>query len=140
MRMLALDVGNRRIGLAACDSGESVAVPVATIEHTSHARDIEAILAAAAERQVDRIVVGMPLSLSGDMGPQARKVARFVQKLAAETDTPVEAVDERYSTAEALRLMAEAGAGRPRERGRVDAAAAAVILQSYIDSRRSMTA
>ena len=138
--MLALDVGNRRIGLAACDSGESVAVPVATIEHTSHARDIEAILAAAAERQVDRIVVGMPLSLSGDMGPQARKVARFVQKLAAETDTPVEAVDERYSTAEALRLMAEAGAGRPRERGRVDAAAAAVILQSYIDSRRSMTA
>ena len=97
-------------------------------------------MAAAAERQVERIVVGMPLSLSGDMGPQARKVARFVEKLAAETDIPVEAFDERYSTAEARRLMAEAGAGRPRERGRVDAAAAAVILQSYIDSRRSMTA
>ena len=140
MRMLALDVGDRRIGLAVCDSGESVATPVATVKHTSHARDIETILAEAAERQAERIVVGMPLSLSGDMGPQARKVARFVEKLAAETDIPVEAVDERYSTAEARRLMAEAGAGRPRERGRVDAAAAAVILQSYIDSRRSMTA
>jgi putative Holliday junction resolvase len=140
LRMLALDVGDRRIGLAVCDSAEALATPVATVEHTSHARDIETILAAAAERQAKRIVVGMPLSLSGDMGPQARKVARFVEKLAAETDIPVEAVDERYSTAEARRLMAEAGAGRPRERGRVDAAAAAVILQSYIDSRRSMTA
>ena len=135
--MLALDVGNRRIGLAVCDSGESLATPIATIEHTSHARDIEAVLAAAAERRVERIVVGMPLSLSGEMGPQALKVARFIEKLAARTDIPVEAVDERYSTAEARRLMAEAGNGRPKERGRVDAAAAAVILQSHIDSRRS---
>ena len=138
--MLALDVGSRRIGLAACDSGELVAMPVDTIEHTSHARDIEAVLAAAAERQIERIVVGMPLSLSGDMGPQARKTARFVEKLAAETDIPVEAVDERYSTAEAERLLAEAEGGRTKERGRVDAAAAAVILQSYIDSRRAATA
>ena len=60
-----------------------MATPVATVKHTSHARDIETILAAAAERQAERIVVGMPLSLSGDMGPQARKVARFVEKLAA---------------------------------------------------------
>lgn len=139
MRMLALDVGSRRIGLAACDSGELLATPVAAIQHTSHARDIEAVLAAAVERQVERIVVGMPISLSGEMGPQARKTARFMEKLAAETDIPVEAVDERYSTAEARRLMAEAGGGRPKERGRVDAAAAAVILQSYIDSRRSAT-
>ncbi len=138
--MLALDVGGRRIGVAACDSGELVATPVAAIEHTSHARAVEAILAAADERRVERIVVGMPLSLSGEMGPQARKTARFMEKLAARTDIPVEAVDERYSTAEARRLMAEAGGGRPRERGRVDASAAAVILQSYIDSRRAATA
>ena len=140
MRMLALDVGHRRIGLAACDSGELLATPVAAIEHTSHARDIEAVMAAATERQVEKIVVGMPLSLQGEMGLQARKVARFIEKLAAETDIPVEAFDERYSTAEARRLMAEAGDGRNKERGRVDAAAAAVILQSYIDSRRASTA
>ena len=138
--MLALDVGHRRIGLAVCDSGESVATPVSTVQHTSHARDIEAVLAAATERQVERIVVGMPISLSGEVGPQARKVARFIEKLAARTYIPVEAFDERYSTAEARRLMAEAGDGRNKERGRVDAAAAAVILQSYIDSRRAATA
>ena len=140
MRMLALDVGSRRIGLAVCDSGELLATPVFTVQHTSHARDIEAVLDAAAERQVERIVVGMPISLSGEMGPQARKVARFIEKLAAQTDIPVQAVDERYSTAEARRLMAKADEARSKERGRVDAAAAAVILQSYIDSRRAATA
>ena len=114
--MLALDVGDRRIGLATCDSGESLATPLTTIGHTSHARDIETILAAASEQQVEQIVVGMPISLSGAMGPQAQKVARFAAKLAAETDIPVEAVDERYSTLEAGRLIAEAGGKRPKER------------------------
>ena len=138
--MMALDLGDKRIGVATCDAGEVLATPLTTIQHTKHQRDIQTILALAVEQNVEQIVVGMPVSLSGDIGPQAKKAGRFAEKLASQADIPVEVADERYSTVDAQRLLYEAGGHGFKDRGRIDSAAAAVILQYYIDSRRARTA
>jgi putative Holliday junction resolvase len=84
------------------------------------------------ELEVERVVVGLPLSLNGEMGPQARRVTRYAQALAQALQVPVELYDERYSTVTAGALLAESGRQR---RVPIDAAAAAVILQEYLESR-----
>ena len=137
MRLLALDVGDRRIGVAISDSLGILASPLATIRRRSEERDMRAVLDLADEREAGGIVVGMPLSLSGERGPQARRVERFRDALAARTRLPVAEHDERYSTAEAERLLRETGADPSKDRARLDAAAAAVILQAYLDANRA---
>ena len=137
MRVMALDVGDKRIGVAVSDSTGLVPTPLTTIGTKSESEDIEAVLLLADEHAVEEIVVGLPLSLSGQRGPQARKVARFAESLSGRAAVPVTMLDERYSTAEAERLLREAGVQPARERARTDAAAAAVILRAYLDSRRA---
>ena len=135
MSVLALDVGDRRIGVAMSEG--LLAAPLTTIERRDEASDFQEILRLAREYGAEEIVVGMPLSLSGDAGPQATRVARFAESLAEKTSVPIVRVDERYSTVEAERLLRDSGVQPSREKARVDAAAAAVILQSYLDSRRA---
>ena len=131
--VLALDVGDRRIGVAACDPTGTLASPVTTIERSLEASDIEAVLGLASERGAAEIVVGMPLSMSGARGRQARKVEAFTRALASAASVPVNVIDERLSSAQAERLMREAGRRPSVNRALVDAAAATVILQAYLD-------
>ena len=134
MSILGLDVGDRRIGVALSEG--LVAVPLTTILRKRDSSAIEEILSLIQEYRADEIVVGMPLSLSGEAGQQAERTARFTEALVRESSIPVSFVDERYTSVEAERLLRESGAKPSRNKARVDAAAAALILQSYLDSLR----
>ena len=137
MTILCLDVGDRRIGLAVSDPGNLIAIPIGALHRTRLDRDISGVLQRAEERDVDELVVGIPISLDGRLGHQARKVGAFVEALRKRTSMPVHGVDERFSTAEAERLLQQAGIQPSRDREKVDAAAAAVILQEYLDGLRA---
>ena len=137
MRALALDVGDRRIGVALSDPTGLIATPLTTITRRGEAEDVDAVLALVSEHEAGEIVVGLPLSLSGHAGPQARRVSHLARSLARKAAVPVETIDERYSTVEAEKRLREAGRRPSRDRARVDAAAAAVILQAHLDSRRA---
>ena len=93
------------------------------------------VLRVALDNDATEIVVGLPLTLAGESRAQAGKVRGFVHELRSKTDLPVTTVDERLSTVQAQRMLRESGSGRSRDRGRLDSAAAAVILQAYLDSR-----
>jgi len=131
-RVMALDIGERRIGVAVSDPSGTLARPHAVIQRRSKVMDFAAVARLVAELEVERVVVGLPLSLNGEIGPQARRVTRYAQALAQALEVPVELYDERYSTVTADALLAEAGRKR---RAPIDAAAAAVILQDYLESR-----
>lgn len=139
--MLGVDLGSRRIGLAISDATATLATPLSVVPRgADHAADHAAILATAREHEAQRIVVGWPRSLSGADGPAARSVRDEVEELraVAGADLPVELYDERFSTVTAARRLRQAGrrnpAGRKKQRESIDAAAAAVILQSYLDA------
>lgn len=135
-RVLGVDLGARRIGLAVSDPSRSVASPHAVLARTGDRRaDHRAIVAAAHEIGATTIVVGMPLSLSGRAGPAARAVREEVDALQAEAGAQIDVVvqDERLTTVVAERALATGGV-RPRaRRGLVDKVAAAVMLQSWLD-------
>ena len=133
---LALDVGERRIGLALSDPSGLLATPLTTIHRTQEAADIDEVLRLAEKHDVENIVVGLPLELSGRRGPQAGRVLAFTRALIDRTAVPVVTVDERYSTVEAERRLRDSGVKPSKDRARVDAAAAAVILESYLDAQR----
>lgn len=134
MRVLGLDVGDRRIGLALSDPLGILASGLGALERRDLERDIQAILALVEEKQVERIVVGLPKRLDGSLGEQARKVQELASSLSEVSPVPVEYWDERLSTVAAQELLRQAGA-KKASRGRVDAAAASVILQGYLDAK-----
>jgi putative Holliday junction resolvase len=135
-RVLALDVGDRRIGVAVSDESGTIASPLATVARGRE--DLAAIGRLVTERQISRLVVGLPTGLSGREGPQATKVRAFAAELAAVLgpDLPIEFWDERLTTTIAERSLIEAGTSRARRRERIDAVAAAVILQGYLEATR----
>jgi putative Holliday junction resolvase len=146
MRILGLDVGERRIGVAAGDSEMRVALPVGVVERIDPAADAAAIARLMEEQKAEALVLGLPISLNGSLGPQAQVVRDFGDQLAARLGLPVEYWDERLSTVEAQRRLApptdrrhnkgsRPAKGRRAPRGRLDALAAAIILQSYLDRR-----
>ena len=143
LRALGLDVGERRIGVAVGGVEEGVAVPVEVIDRNTVADVWETIERHATSRDVDVIIVGMPFSLDGTMGPQAQETAAFVDELRSKVSVVVETWDERYSSVEADRLL-RAASGRRSSRKRnaqlrrtaQDAVAASVMLQSYLDAKR----
>jgi putative Holliday junction resolvase len=134
--LLALDFGERRIGVAASDALASTASPVGVIERTSVAADIARIRELAQRRNARLIVMGLPLNMDGSPGPMARRVRRFASALRRELRMEVHLWDERLSTAEAERALISAGEKRWRRRELRDAVAAALILQSYLDAQR----
>jgi putative Holliday junction resolvase len=156
MRVLALDVGERRIGLAISDPDGRVAVPLETLERRDEDADLRALADLVEREGVQIVVVGLPLSLDGSVGPQAERTQAFARRLAEAVSQPLEMWDERLSTVAAERALAPPGpsggrgrrlprAGerqRPPERrqGARDALAATLILQAYLDSRRRPSA
>lgn len=136
MRLLGLDIGDRRVGIAVGDPTGLLATAERVLKRVSIAKDVAALAQMARDYEAEAIIVGLPLHLDGREGDQAKSVRRFVERLKEWIDVPVIYWDERLSTVGARRLLIEAGL-RPAERAaRLDAAAAAVILQSYLDSRR----
>ena len=136
MRILALDVGESRIGLALSDPTGLLASPIDAIDLDGHEPAYEKAARRASGMELSEIVVGMPYSMSGERGRQAGRVVAFVRELASLVDVPITTVDERLSTVQAERLLRGRGVEPSRDKGRLDSAAAAVILQSYLDSRR----
>jgi putative Holliday junction resolvase len=136
-RLLALDVGEKRIGVALSDPLQILARPLTVIHRTSRADDFAKIGRLVDEQGAVQIVCGYPLSLDGSEGPQGRRVRRYAEALREAVAVPVVLWDESYSTAEAEEMM-QATQPRlsPRERRHwIDAVAAAVILQSYLNAR-----
>jgi putative Holliday junction resolvase len=133
-RLLSLDLGERRIGVAICDPTGTLARPLTTIHRASRREDFDAIAELVSSNEVERIIVGLPLSLDGAEGPQARRVKRYADRLAQAVDVPLEFWDERYSSQEAAEILGKTGRKQRDVRNRIDATAAAVILQSYLDA------
>lgn len=137
MRIMALDVGDKRIGVAMSDPEALLASPLTTIVRVSDSGAIDRICELVGEYQVGSVVVGLPYSLDGGVSAQAEKVCDFVRKLSERLQTDIKLRDERLSTTAADRLLLQAGAKRGHRRLVRDAAAAAFILQGYLDSLRS---
>lgn len=137
MRVMALDVGDRRIGVALSDPLGMLASPLTTIERTTPDTDaaIDAILALAEQHEAAEILVGIPYLMSGRIGAQARITLDFAAALADRVSIPITQADERLSSVQADRMLAQSGGAATRDRGYTDAAAAAVILQAYLDAR-----
>ena len=136
MRFLALDLGEGRIGLAvshAGPDGSGLALPAGYLVRTTLRKDISRILEVARDRELDGIVVGIPYTLAGDLGPQAKRALGFIRRLKSSTTLPIHTVDERFTSFEAEALLREAEKQPSRRRGTVDAAAAALILQRFLD-------
>jgi len=134
---MGLDVGERRIGVAVGDELGMISSPLTTVQRRDG--DLVELRDLARAKGVDRLVVGLPTGLSGREGPQATVVRQFAEALGAFVGPGIRVVfwDERLTTAVAERTLQESGAWRRRRKGDVDAVAAAVILQGYLDARRT---
>ena len=138
MRVMGVDPGERRIGVAISDPTGTIARPLETITHRSRAKDIDRLAGLVEETGAEMVVMGLPLSLNGSSGPQARWAARYARDLAAVLSVPIVMWDERYSSSVAREILRDNGK-RSRQhssqKGEVDSVAAAVILQGYLDSQ-----
>ncbi len=135
MVIVALDVGQARIGVAVSDELEMLASPHSTIRRTSNAAAIAAIARVVAATGAEQVVVGLPVSFDGKLHAQAQSVRSFADKLRARLSVPLVYADETLSTVRAEEQLRAAGVRPDRIRERIDAAAAAVILQEYLDAR-----
>ncbi len=132
-RIVAFDIGDKRVGVAASDPNNTFALPGTTYYRTKDAeRDAAALAAIAAEKGAGLIVCGIPYNFDGSESPQTRKTRRFLELLRAKTDIPVVEEDERFTTVEAERVLAEGGARRGQKKRSVDSIAASYILEGYL--------
>ena len=136
MRVMALDVGDRKIGVAISDSLLLTAQSRPTLRRTTLAADLEALRHLVEENEVQQIVVGQPLHMSGDESPQSRKVARFAESIRAVINVPLTFLDERLTSFAAEQHLEELGLNWRERRKQIDKVAAMIILQDYLDSRR----
>jgi putative Holliday junction resolvase len=137
MRILGLDLGSKRIGIAISDAEGSIAFPSGKIDRQGRERDLEALRALAAERGVERVVVGLPKHMDGREGVEAKAARNFAADLARVTGLPVDTLDERLSTVEAERILRASGRRAKKQREVVDSVAASIILSTYLDKRRN---
>lgn len=137
-RVMGLDVGDRRIGVALSDETRVLATGHSTLERRSLEADLDALERLIRENEVSALVVGWPVRFDGRPGTQARKVAQFADALARRTALPVARWDERLTTAAAERVLLSANVRRERRRQVVDKMAATLILQGWLDRRDPM--
>ncbi|MBB5519425.1 Holliday junction resolvase RuvX [Amphiplicatus metriothermophilus] len=137
--LLGLDLGEKTIGVAACDPDRRVATPVETIRRRKFAADAERLAALAAERGVVGLVLGLPRNMDGTEGPRAQSTRSFARNLARILPLPVAFWDERLSTAAMERALIALDASRAKRARKIDESAAAFILQGAIDRLRSAT-
>lgn len=132
---MALDIGDRTIGVACSDEGLILASPVETIARRGPKADSIRVETLVRERGVSRVIAGLPLTLRGEAGPQSAKVADFVEVLKRRLKVPVEMWDERLTTREAERTLIANDMSRARRKEIIDQMAAVLILQTYLDAR-----
>jgi putative Holliday junction resolvase len=130
---LGIDHGSKRLGLAISDPSGRVALPAGTLPSRGLERDLAAIRRVVEERQVERIVVGLPLHMNGRPGSQAEAARRFAQRLAEELGLPVDTMDERWTTREAERALQATGRKGKKKRAVIDSVAAALLLRAYLE-------
>ncbi|MFQ5692824.1 MAG: Holliday junction resolvase RuvX [Nitrospinota bacterium] len=138
-RILGVDLGSRRIGLALSDPLGLTAQPLPTLQAEAWDADVENVARIAAERQAEAVVVGLPLRMNGTAGPEARRAERFAEALREKTRLPVHTWDERLTTVESERALIAAGVRRKKRRAAIDSAASLLILQGFLDRRRSQS-
>ncbi len=134
-RILGLDVGDVRIGVAVSDALGITAQAVTTIQRKGQPEDVRRIQELLAEYEAAALVVGLPLNMDGNDGPQAQKVRAFADALKSSLDAEIVFWDERLTTAEARRVLIEGGMRRKKRKSVIDQLAAVLILQSYLDAR-----
>ncbi len=140
MRALGLDVGSKTIGVALTDEAGIAAHPLTVLERAGNSGDSAAIAAIVAQNGVTDVVVGMPYELSGRVGHRGRTVQQFIKALAAALATiPIHEQDERFTTAEAERVLIDADVSRAKRKDVIDQQAAALILQTWLDAYRKRT-
>jgi len=135
-RVLALDFGKQRIGLALSDERQIIAQGLETLERTNIREDLARLFRLASEHSVSLIVIGNPLHMSGKEGFQTEKAREFGARLQAASGIPVEFWDERLTTVEAERVLRQSGISIQKRAKAVDRLAAVILLESYLDSRR----
>ena len=135
MRVIGIDLGSKRIGIALSDSDLTVATPLDVIERSGNVEnDHIAILKITDEWEVKRIIVGLPISLDGTLGASAQSVIDEISKLGNLTDIPIETHDERFTTVTAEQTLLQQNVKRDKKKRVIDKVAAAIILQGWIDS------
>ena len=133
---LGLDVGRARIGVAGCDGTGLIATGLTTIECKSFNSVVAQLQRIIQERQVQVLVVGLPYSMNGSLGFQAKKVQKFAQRLAQTLQLPLEYMDERLTSFQAEQLLQAENCSPSRHKGLIDRKAASLILQQWLDERR----
>ena len=133
MRILGLDHGTKRIGVAVSDELKMIAQPLVFIDAEPLASALEQLCGILKEKDVELIVLGMPRNMDGTYGPAAEKVREFMTQLTNVTSLPIRTWDERLTSAQANRILLEANVRRGKRKEKVDAMAAAVLLQSFLD-------
>jgi len=133
---LGLDVGKKRIGIAGCDGTGLIATGLDTLERRSFLHDVEHIRRWVTERQVQVLVIGLPYTMDGELGSQARQVQKLATRLERALDLPVEFVDERLTSVQAEQLIQSERKAPSQNKALIDRKAAAIILQRWLDERR----
>ncbi len=134
MRYLAIDYGDKRTGLALCDTEEIIASPLTVLTKQKHSL-IKKILKTIEQHEIEAVVIGLPLHMDGTESPGTRIVRRFAEILAKQTDLPIHFQDERLSSFDAEKKLAGINLTRKKKKKHLDAVAAASILQSFIDNK-----
>ncbi|MDY6939712.1 MAG: Holliday junction resolvase RuvX [Cyanobacteriota bacterium] len=132
---LGLDIGRKRVGVAGCDRLGLIASGLTTIKRSSFARDIEQLRHWVEEREITLLVVGLPYTLDGTLGAQAREVQKYARRISRALDLPIEYTDERLSSVEAEELLQGRGVTTSQNKAAIDRQAAALILQRWLDLR-----
>lgn len=143
MRVLGIDLGHKRIGLAVSDENASIAFPAGTLESRGKKKNLAALRAFIVEREIGSAVIGLPIHMDGRRGPEVEKALEFAKALAESSGIPVDTLDERWTSQEAERLMQGTTKRRrkkERDAGAVDELAASIILRTYLASREAAVA
>jgi putative Holliday junction resolvase len=133
MRILALDHGTKRIGVAVSDETKTIAQPLEYIPAEPFADFLARLKKLLVEKEVDLVLIGLPRNMDGSYGPAAQKVEAFVAVLRSAITVPIKTWDERLTSAQANRILIQANVRRDKRKGKVDKMAAAILLQSYLD-------
>jgi putative holliday junction resolvase len=136
---LGLDVGSKRIGVAGCDGLGLIATGITTIWRSSFQEDITQLNEIILDRQVEILVLGLPYTMDGNLGSQAKQVQKFARRVAAVIELPIEYVDERLTSYAAEEMMKAANISVSQNKATIDRIAAAVILQQWLDARSDLS-
>ena len=139
MRVLALDIGERRVGVAFADTAHGVSVPLVVLPANEVETRAPSFRRIVEDHEPDLLLAGRPLTMAGEEGPQARRVEAFAEKLAAACGLPLEFTDERLSSTQAKQILREQGMSEKQMRGKIDCVAASLFLQAWLDGHAAPT-